>query len=87
MTATLNTVGTAREAIHGAAITYRSAKYAIETRWEKVLSALKILAIAADVLGVSIAVYFIIVNIVAVLTAIAACFIVGGLLYALFVGR
>ena len=87
MAATLNTVGLAREVIHRSVLSYRTVKYAIRRNWEPSLSALKILAIVAAVLGVGVAVYFIIVNIVAILTAIAVCFIIGGLLYALFVCR
>ena len=87
MTAVLNTVGVAREAIHRSVLAYRTTRYAIEMRWEQILSTLKILALAAAVLGVGVAVYFIIVNIVAILTAIVVCFIVIGLLYSLFVGR
>ena len=87
MDATLDSVGTAREAIHRSVLTYRSAKDAIEMRWEQILSVLKALAIAMAVLGVGVVVYFIIVNIVVILTAIAVCSIVIGLLYALFLGR
>ena len=87
VTAALNTIGVAREVIHRSVLAYRSVRDAIRRNGEPILSALKILALAVAVLGVGVAVYFIIVNIVAILTAIVACFIIGGLLYALFVGR
>ena len=70
MTTTLNTIGMAHEAIHRSVFTYHTVRDARRRHREQILTALKILATAAAMLGGSVAVYFIIVNIVVILTAI-----------------
>ncbi len=85
--ATLHAAGVAHGAIRQTVAACRSLNDAIDRHRERILTILKIAAIAAAAIGAGFAVYFIIVNIAAILTAIAAVAILGGLLYILFTGR
>ena len=87
MLTTFKAVGVAHHAIRQTVAAWRSVRYAVDRRRERILTILKIAAIAAAAIGAGFAVYFIIVNIVAILTGILVSAIVLGLLYAWLGGR
>ena len=84
--ATLNAVGIAHHAVRRTVAAWRRLTSAIDHNRERILTILKIATIAAAAIGAGFAVYFIIVNIVAILLGILAFAIVAALLYALFKG-